>query len=159
MLFSHTFYSYYVRWIEASGARVVAIPWDVTPDRLQWYASRVNAVLFPGGGLEDGATMSAYFSNVILWHDTSIELSKQGRRLVSREAEPAETPQTTHIFSRSFGEPVKDFKCFVQQLRAISLSLKKTLCTGCILSCCPSTLPRPARPVECWAPRPPPQTF
>ncbi len=91
MLFSLTFYSYYVRWIEASGARVVAIPWDVTPDRLQWYASRVNAVLFPGGGLEDGATMSAYFNNVILWHDTSIEFSKQGRRLVSREAGPAAT--------------------------------------------------------------------
>lgn len=74
--------SYYVRWIEASGSRVVVIPWDVTPDQLQWYASRVNAVLFPGGGLEDGPTMSAYFSNVILWHDTSIEMSKRGQHLV-----------------------------------------------------------------------------
>ncbi len=74
--------SFYVRWIEASGARVVAIPWDVTPEQLQWYASRVNAVLFPGGGLEDGATMSAYFLNVMLWHDTSIAMSKRGESLV-----------------------------------------------------------------------------
>ena len=73
MRLSHAVCSYYVRWVEATGARVIVIPWDVTPDQLQWYATRVNAVLFPGGGLEDGVTMQAYFRNVMLWHDTSID--------------------------------------------------------------------------------------
>ena len=82
MLLPHFVDSYYVRWIEAAGARVVVIPWDLTPERLQWYATRVNAVLFPGGGLEDDATMQAYFRNVILWHDTSIDMSSRGQTLV-----------------------------------------------------------------------------
>jgi len=80
LLFS--FRSYYVRSIEASAARVVAIPWDLTADQLQWYSTRVNAVLFPGGGLEDGATMTTYFRNVMLWHDTSVAMSKRGKHLV-----------------------------------------------------------------------------
>ena len=83
MRLSHAVCSYYVRWVEATGARVIVIPWDVTPDQLQWYATRVNAVLFPGGGLEDGVTMQAYFRNVMLWHDTSIDMmSKRGEQLV-----------------------------------------------------------------------------
>ncbi len=82
MLLPHSVDSYYVRWIEAAGARVVVIPWDLTPERLQWYATRVNAVLFPGGGLEDDATMQAYFRNVMLWHDTSIDMSSRGQTLV-----------------------------------------------------------------------------
>jgi gamma-glutamyl hydrolase len=61
---------------------VVVIPWNVAPEQLQWYASRVNAVLFAGGGLEDGETMSAYFRNVIDWYDTSIAMSKRGQSLV-----------------------------------------------------------------------------
>lgn len=44
--------SYYARWLEASGARVIPIPWQSrnSPQR-QYLLERVNGVLFPGGGL------------------------------------------------------------------------------------------------------------
>jgi gamma-glutamyl hydrolase len=43
--------SYYVRWLEASGVRVVAIPFNATQEVQEWFLNRVNGVLFQGGGL------------------------------------------------------------------------------------------------------------
>lgn len=43
--------SYYVRWLEASGARVVNFPWNASGPLRDKLLASVNGVLFPGGGL------------------------------------------------------------------------------------------------------------
>ncbi|EAR83021.1 class I glutamine amidotransferase (macronuclear) [Tetrahymena thermophila SB210] len=46
-------YSYisssYVKWLMASGARVVPIPYDSTEEEQDYYLAKVNGLLFPGG--------------------------------------------------------------------------------------------------------------
>jgi gamma-glutamyl hydrolase len=42
--------SYYARWLEDAGIRVVPIPYNATGDEQEWWLSRVNGVLFQGGG-------------------------------------------------------------------------------------------------------------
>jgi gamma-glutamyl hydrolase len=56
--------SYYVRWLEASGARVVPVPWNATDAHLDYLLSRLNGVLFPGGGMDGGAVLDAYLSTL-----------------------------------------------------------------------------------------------
>ena len=44
--------SYYARWLEASAARIIPIPWQTSQQsQRQYLLERVNGVLFPGGGL------------------------------------------------------------------------------------------------------------
>lgn len=48
--------SYYARWLEASAARIIPIPWNMsaspqTKTQIDYLLGRVNGVLFPGGGL------------------------------------------------------------------------------------------------------------
>ena len=55
--------SYYVRWLEAAGVRVIPFPWNATEARQLHLARRVNGILFPGGGL-DGPELDDYVTKV-----------------------------------------------------------------------------------------------
>jgi len=49
---SSCFTSYYVKWIEGAGGRVVPIPYDSTEEELSSLYSQLNGILFTGGGLD-----------------------------------------------------------------------------------------------------------
>mmetsp|Transcript_73087 Transcript_73087/g.152578 ORF Transcript_73087/g.152578 Transcript_73087/m.152578 type:complete len:339 (+) Transcript_73087:210-1226(+) len=42
--------AWYVKWIEAQGARVAPLRFDAPREKLEWVLSRLNGVLLPGGG-------------------------------------------------------------------------------------------------------------
>ncbi|EGR34587.1 peptidase C26 family protein, putative [Ichthyophthirius multifiliis] len=41
--------SSYVKWIEASGGRPIAIPYDISDQEIDFYLSKINGIVFPGG--------------------------------------------------------------------------------------------------------------
>ena len=71
--------SYYSRWLEASGARIVPIPWNNTAStaHLDYLLARVNGVVFPGGGLgqDDFPTYFATLSHIV---DYALARNAQG---------------------------------------------------------------------------------
>lgn len=69
--------SFYVRWLETAGMRVVTIPHNATERKLKWLAKRVNGVLFPGGGL-GGSALAAYFQRAQWLFDWALEWNAQG---------------------------------------------------------------------------------
>lgn len=54
--------SYYVRWLEAAGIRVVPLVWNATWETKLPLLNSINGVLFPGGSL-GGEAFSEYVSN------------------------------------------------------------------------------------------------
>ena len=42
----------YVKWLEVSGARSIAIPYDVSPDIVEDIFYQINGILLPGGALD-----------------------------------------------------------------------------------------------------------
>lgn len=53
---------YYVRWLQAQGTRVVPMPIWWSWEKKKELMSRINGVLFPGGG-EDGQAFTDYLGN------------------------------------------------------------------------------------------------
>jgi gamma-glutamyl hydrolase len=49
----HCVESFYSRWLEDAGIRIVAIPFNHTAEQQQWWLERVNGVFFMGGGLTE----------------------------------------------------------------------------------------------------------
>lgn len=45
------FNSYYVKWIEAAGAQVVPVPYNLTESQVEELFMKLNGILFTGGGL------------------------------------------------------------------------------------------------------------
>jgi gamma-glutamyl hydrolase len=45
--------SYYARWLEDAGIRIVAIPFNASWETQMWWLQRVNGVLFQGGGVSN----------------------------------------------------------------------------------------------------------
>eukprot|EP00998_Keelungia_sp_KM082_P005785 NODE_2080_length_1142_cov_245.410837_g2063_i0.p1 GENE.NODE_2080_length_1142_cov_245.410837_g2063_i0~~NODE_2080_length_1142_cov_245.410837_g2063_i0.p1 ORF type:complete len:320 (+),score=57.22 NODE_2080_length_1142_cov_245.410837_g2063_i0:80-1039(+) len=54
------FESTYVKWLEQSGARVVPVLWDSTPQQLDDVIMNINGILFTGGGLDLGPHLQYY---------------------------------------------------------------------------------------------------
>ena len=69
--------SFYVRWLQASGIRVVPFPWNATEPEMLWLAKRVNGVLFPGGGI-GGELMTEYFAGVQRLFNRAVEWNRNG---------------------------------------------------------------------------------
>lgn len=63
----------YVRFVEAAGARVVPLRFDMPSDKLKDIMGQINGVLFPGGGLaiNDNSSIYANFSREI--YDLAVE--------------------------------------------------------------------------------------
>jgi hypothetical protein len=58
-------WSIYVDWLEASGIRVIPLPWNAPTSRMDYLLDRVNGVLFPGGIIQgDAPVTDAYFATV-----------------------------------------------------------------------------------------------
>lgn len=58
-------WSIYVDWLEASGIRVIPLPWNAPTARMDYILDRVNGVLFPGGIIQgDAPVTDAYFATV-----------------------------------------------------------------------------------------------
>jgi gamma-glutamyl hydrolase len=69
--------SYYVRWLEAAGVRVVPFPWNATAAKREWLMKRVNGVLFPGGDL-GGKNGDQYFANMQAIFDLTMKWNAAG---------------------------------------------------------------------------------
>lgn len=58
-------WSVYVKWLEASGIRVLPLRWNVNTSAMNYILDRVNGVLFPGGIIQgDDPVTAAYFKVV-----------------------------------------------------------------------------------------------
>lgn len=65
----------YVKYLEASGARVVPIPTHRTEDEVRELFKSVNGVLFPGGSAESN---SKYVQHAQMFYDMAIQANKNG---------------------------------------------------------------------------------
>ena len=61
--------SSYLYWLEAAGARVVPIRYDLSMDAVRTLYSKVNGVLFTGGPAKPLAAPSPYFETATLLYD------------------------------------------------------------------------------------------
>ena len=77
---SSCFHSYYVDWLEAAGARVVAIPCTAPPALLDDLFDSVNGVLFTGGE-ESLATNSTYYGAARRLFDRAVAAAATGDRV------------------------------------------------------------------------------
>jgi len=66
----------YVKYLEASGARVVPIPSHYSDDKVEEIFNGVNGVLFPGGGVRWNT--SGYFKHAKYFVQKAIETKKAG---------------------------------------------------------------------------------
>lgn len=73
--------SFYARWLEAAGVRVVAIPYNATADTQKWFLDRVNGVLFQGGGL-GGQRLADYVVMVERVLNYALDRNGQGDHFV-----------------------------------------------------------------------------
>jgi len=65
--------SYYTRWAEQAGVRVIPIPTFVSDADLRWYLDRVNGVLFTGGIiLDDHDVMRHYVNRATIIYDYAV---------------------------------------------------------------------------------------
>jgi gamma-glutamyl hydrolase len=68
-------YSYfpasYVKHMEAAGAMIVPIPWDLSYEELEFYLERVNGIFFTGGGTELNITIPSPGYNYNKFIDTA----------------------------------------------------------------------------------------
>jgi gamma-glutamyl hydrolase len=73
------FTTFYSKWLEASGARTVVIPYNANETTLAALFSSVNGVLFTGGGLESGlAFNSTYMTTARRLYDLVIAANDAG---------------------------------------------------------------------------------
>ena len=77
---SSCFHSYYVDWLEAAGARVVAIPCTAPPALLDDLFDSVNGVLFTGGE-ESLASNSTYYGAARRLFDRAVAAAATGDRV------------------------------------------------------------------------------
>ena len=70
------FHSLYVQWLEAAGARVIAIPYDIERSELLHLLKSVNGVLFTGGEVELHNLTSQYMKTAGIIVNHSISSSK-----------------------------------------------------------------------------------
>ena len=68
------FHSLYVQWLEAAGARVVPIPFDVSEAELEHLLGSLNGILFTGGEVELKNLTSGYMNTTrrIVAHSTRL---------------------------------------------------------------------------------------
>ena len=66
----------YVKFIEASGARVVPVPSHLSQDKVEEIFNGVNGVLFPGGGID--WSVSGYFKHAKYFFNRAIEANQNG---------------------------------------------------------------------------------
>ena len=65
--------SYYTRWAEQAGMRVIPIPTFISDADLRWYLDRVNGVLFTGGIiLDDNDVMRHYVNRATIIYDYAV---------------------------------------------------------------------------------------
>jgi len=59
----------YVKWIEAAGARVVPLQFDLSEDQLLDRYKQINGVLFPGGGssINDNSSYAVFSRKLFAW--------------------------------------------------------------------------------------------
>merc|ERR1712000_357523 len=77
----HCVEGYYVKWLEMSGVRVIPFPWNATQTEQRALASKINGILFPGGGL-DGSILDEYANKVSQILSMAIEWNSQGDKFV-----------------------------------------------------------------------------
>lgn len=66
----------YVKYIEASGARVIPIPSHLSQDKVEEIFNGVNGVLFPGGGINWNT--SGYFKHAQYFFKRALESNQNG---------------------------------------------------------------------------------
>lgn len=72
-------YSVYVKWLQASGIRVVAIPWDAPRTELDYVMSSTNGLLLMGGVLADKTfEMTEYYEVAKYVYRKTMEMNAQG---------------------------------------------------------------------------------
>lgn len=69
--------SYYVRWLEAAGIRIVPLIWNATWAQRKAVLDSVNGALFPGGGL-GGVAFTEYLGNATQIFDYAMERNQAG---------------------------------------------------------------------------------
>lgn len=75
--------SFYVRWLESAGIRVVPLPWDAPFEHQVALARCCNGILFPGGDLDHfGDVLDAYFQRVKRLYELALQWNSKGDRFV-----------------------------------------------------------------------------
>eukprot|EP00003_Mantamonas_plastica_P024915 TRINITY_DN4762_c0_g1_i1.p1 TRINITY_DN4762_c0_g1~~TRINITY_DN4762_c0_g1_i1.p1 ORF type:complete len:378 (+),score=134.15 TRINITY_DN4762_c0_g1_i1:129-1136(+) len=68
----------YIKWIESAGGRVTVLKYDESPEVLTDLFSKINGVLFPGGGADLSAN-STFRNTATLLYNLAIEANKNGQ--------------------------------------------------------------------------------
>ena len=69
--------SYFVRWLETAGIRVIPLPWDAPKSVREEILTGANGVLYPGGGL-GGEAWDVYVSNATEVFNFALSTAKSG---------------------------------------------------------------------------------
>jgi len=68
--------SSYVKWVEAAGAKTVAIPWDADKDTLTAIFNTINGLLLPGGNIN--LPDSKYEENTLILYNLTLAANEGG---------------------------------------------------------------------------------
>lgn len=71
--------SYFVRWLESAGIRVVPFPWNASEATQLHLAKRINGIIFPGGGMGN-PVFTEYFNNVHRIFKWAMKWNEEGDR-------------------------------------------------------------------------------
>ena len=69
--------SYYVKWIEAAGAQVVPVPYNLTESQVEELFMKLNGILFTGGGLSLSKHPRSSVVTVVLHASEAAHLCKK----------------------------------------------------------------------------------
>jgi len=71
-------YASYIKYLESAGARVVPVVWDQSPDDLTSIFSRLNGLLFPGGGINLLDFNTPYMQAILHLYNLVIDANTKG---------------------------------------------------------------------------------